>query len=146
MKVSAVPTPRKNVYLSNSDIARAFPGAELYREKLVIACQARCSVGVLKPLTELYSAVRVLIGMCNRQLLQSRGTFTAHTDMVHMGRFGSVWTLRRCGQAMLVTGVVVVKFHPVSYGGCFRLSFVLAPVSKAFGYQICFTKVKCFSL
>ena len=39
-----------------------------------------------------------------------------------------------CGHAIPVTGAVVVKFHPVSYGGSFRLSFVLTPVSKAFGH------------
>ena len=32
---------------------------------------------------------------------------------------------------MPLKGVVVSKFHPVSYGGSFRFSFVLAPVSKA---------------
>ena len=36
-----------------------------------------------------------------------------------------------CGHAMPLKGVVVEKFHPVSYGGFFRFSFVLAPVSKA---------------
>ena len=93
MKVSAVPTPKKSVDLSNSNIARAFPGAQLDRGQLVIICQARCSIGVLKLLTELYSTVRVLIGMCSRQLLQGRGTYTAQTDVVHMGSFGSVRTL-----------------------------------------------------
>ena len=34
---------------------------------------------------------------------------------------------------MPVTGAVVAKFHPVSYGGSIRFSFVIAPVSKAFG-------------
>ena len=36
-----------------------------------------------------------------------------------------------CEHAMPVTGAVVAKFHPVSYGGSFRFSFVLAPLSKA---------------
>ena len=51
---------------------------------------------MLKPLTELCSSVRVPIGMYSRQLLQGRGTYTAHTDVAHMGRFGSVRTFRRC--------------------------------------------------
>ena len=51
---------------------------------------------MLKPLTELHSSVRVLIGMCSRQLRQGRGRYTAHTDVVHIGRFGSVRTLRGC--------------------------------------------------
>ena len=33
---------------------------------------------------------------------------------------------------MPVTGTVLAKFHPLSYGGSFRFSFVLTPVSKAF--------------
>ena len=48
---------------------------------------------------------------------------------------------RVCGHAMPVPAAVVAKFHPVSYGGSFKFSFVLAPVSIAFGYRICFTKV-----
>ena len=51
---------------------------------------------MLKRLTELYSTVRVLIGMCSRQLLQGRSAYTAPMDMVHMGRFGSVRALRGC--------------------------------------------------
>ena len=47
--------------------------------------------------------VRVLIGMYS----QGRGTKTAHMDMVHMGRFGSVGTLWVCGHAMPVMGAVV---------------------------------------
>jgi len=47
---------------------------------------------------------------------------------------------------MPVTGAVVAKFHPVSFGGSIRFSFALTTVSKAFGYRICFTKVICFSL
>ncbi len=102
---------------------------------------------MLKPLTELYSTVLVPIGMYSRQLLQGRGTYTAHMDVVHMGRFGSVRTLRGCvDMPMPVTGAMVAKFHPVSYGGSFRVSFVIVPVSKAFGYWICCTKFKCFSL
>ena len=49
-----------------------------------------------------------------------------------------------CGHALPVTVAVVAKFHPVSYGGSIRFSFVLATLS--FGYRICFTKVICFSL
>ena len=41
-----------------------------------------------------------------------------------------------CGHAVPVTGTVVAKFHPVSYGGFIRFSFVLTPVYKVFGYQI----------
>ena len=44
-----------------------------------------------------------------------------------------VWTCHTCYG-------LVAKFHPVSYGGSFRFSFVLTPVSKAFGYRIFFTK------
>ena len=32
----------------------------------------------------------------SQQLLQGRCTYAAHTDTVHMGRFGSVWALYRC--------------------------------------------------
>ena len=75
--------------------------------------------------------------MYSQQLLQGGGTFTAHTDVVHMGRFGSVWTLRECVDMPLsVTGAMVAKFHPISYGGFIRFSFVLVPVSKPFGYRI----------
>ena len=78
-----------------------FP-AWVYQRQLEIACQARRSVGVLdcvlKPLGERPPAdsgtVRIPIGMYNRKLLQGRGTYTVHTDVVHMGRFGSVRTLR----------------------------------------------------
>ena len=67
--------------------------------------------------------------------------------MVHMGRFGSEQTLSPwvCGHAVPVTGAVVATFHPVSYGGSIRFSFVLASVSKAFGNRICFTKDKCLT-
>ena len=51
---------------------------------------------MLEPLTEINSTVCVLIGMCSQQLLQGRGTYTALTELVHMVRFGSVWTLRGC--------------------------------------------------
>ena len=40
--------------------------------------------------------VRVPIGMYSRQLRQGRSKYTAHMDMVHMGRFGSVRTLCGC--------------------------------------------------
>jgi len=56
----------------------------------------RWSAWVLTPLTEVHSAVHVLIGMYSRQLLEGRGTFTAHADVVHMGKFGSVRTLCGC--------------------------------------------------
>ena len=42
---------------------------------------------------------------------------------------------------MLITGAVVAKFHPVSYGGSIRFSFVLAPVSKAFALQRLFVSL-----
>ena len=42
---------------------------------------------------------------------------------------------------MPVTGAVVAKFHPVSYGGSIRFYFVLAPVSKAFRYRICLQRL-----
>jgi len=61
--------------------------------------------------------VHVPIGMYSQQLLEGRGTYTAHTDMVHMGRIGSGRTLWVCGHAMPVTGAVVAKFHPLFYGG-----------------------------
>ena len=54
------------------------------------------SAWVLKPITELCRTVRVLIEMCSRQLLQGGGTYTAHTGVVHIGIFGSVWTLCGC--------------------------------------------------
>ena len=91
-------------------------------------------------------AVCGLIWMYSQQLLQHRGTDTAHMNVVHMGTFGTVGTLRVCGHAMPVLGAVVAKFHPVSYGGFIRFSFVFTSVSKAFGCRICFTKVICFSL
>ena len=45
---------------------------------------------------------------------------------------------------MPVMVAVVAQFHPVSYGGFIRFSFVLVLVSKAFGDRICFTKVSLF--
>jgi len=80
------------------------------------------------------SAVRVSIRMYSQQLLQGRVTYTAHTDMVHMGRFGSVGTLRGVsGHAIPIRGTVVTKFRPISYGGFIRIYFVLSTIFKAFG-------------
>ena len=45
---------------------------------------------------------------------------------------------------MPVTGAMVAKFHPISYGGSIRFSFILVTVSKAIGYRVCFTRVICF--
>ena len=47
---------------------------------------------------------------------------------------------------MPAAGAVVAKFHPGSHGGSIRFSFVLTPVSKAFGDGVCLTKVICFPL
>ena len=45
---------------------------------------------------------------------------------------------------MPVTGAIVAKFHSAPDGGSIRFSFVLTPVSEAFGYWIFFTKVIWF--
>ena len=50
--------------------------------------------------------VRCTVMVCT-VMVQGRGTKTAHMDMVHMGRFGSVGTLWVCGHAMPVMGAVV---------------------------------------
>ena len=84
--------------------------------------------------------------MYSQQLLQGRCTYKAHMDVVHMGIFGSVRTMRVCGHAVPVTGALVAKFNSVCNGGFSRFSFVLATVSKAFGYRVYFKKVRCFSL
>ena len=43
-------------------------------------------------------------------------------------------SLQVCGHAMPVTGAVVAKFHPVSYGGSIRLSFVIG--NAFFGFAL----------
>ena len=45
---------------------------------------------------------------------------------------------------MPVTGTVVTKFHPVTYGGFIRFAFVLMAVSKAIVLRVCFAKVMWF--
>ena len=78
--------------------------------------------------------------------VQSAGTSTSHTEVVHVGGFESVRTLRECVHCMPVTGTIMAKFDLISYGSFIRFSFVLVIVSETFGYRVCFIKVICFSL
>ena len=105
---------------------------------------------LLQPVTECPTVhictVLVPLGMYIWPLLQGRGTYTAHTYLVHTGRLGSGGTLCRC--------VGMPSLLRVPWWHCFilylmevfiRFSFVLTTVSKAFGYRICFIKVIGFS-
>ena len=97
--------PPKSVDLFNSDIARAFPGASLYRRQLVIACQARRSVGVFECLSNLPSSTVQFVScsgcavdrdsMVEVRMPHTR-TWYIWVDLDLYGLSAGVWTCHTC--------------------------------------------------